>query len=158
MGVRGAAVAILFVAACAAGGPVAEEQAASELAFETVLDETFSGLEEGLREVVRDEDRWAELWGQIHRTVSPRPPLPAVDFSREMLIAAAAGTRRSSGFDIVVRGVTLREGQIEVEILETCPEPGGMAGMALTQPVEVVRLARLPQTPVFRETKAPSCE
>ena len=155
--IRGAAVAVLLAAACASGGPVAAEEGAT-VVFETVLDEAYSGLDEGLREAIRTEGRWAELWGQIHRRVSPRPPLPPVDFSREMLIAAAAGTRRSSGFDIVVHGVTLRAGRLEVEILETCPEPGARAGMALTQPVEVVRLASLTQAPVFREAKAPSCE
>jgi hypothetical protein len=151
------ATAALLVAACAAGGPLAEEEAVTELAFETVLHERSSGLDEGLRETIRDERSWGELWARIHRRAIPAPPLAPVDFSRHMLVVVAAGTRRSSGFEIAVRKVTLEEGRIAVEVVETCPPPGSITAMALTQPVEVVRLEKLPQTPVFRESRGPSC-
>ena len=105
------------------------------IVFETILDEIYSGMDERLREVVRDQGAWVELWGQIHRGVSPRPPLPGVDFSRHMLIAAATGARKSGGFRIAARSVVVREDEFEVEVLETCPAAGAMVSMALTHPV-----------------------
>ena len=39
-----------------------------------------------------------------------RPARPPVDFSRDMLVAVATGTRPSGGFDIQVQGVTRRGG------------------------------------------------
>jgi hypothetical protein len=151
------AATFLFVAACGAGRSVDAQAAGSSIPYETILDETYSGLDEALSAVVHDQESWGELWDRIHRGVSPRPPLPPVDFSRHMLIAVATGTRRSGGFGVAVRGVAVHENKLVVEVLETCPARGAMASMALTQPVAVVRLDRLPQTPVFRLVKSPSC-
>ena len=74
-----------------------------------------------------------------------------------MLIAVATGTRRSGGFGIAVRSVAVHENRLEVEVLETCPASGAMVSLTLTQPVEVVRLEKLPHTPLFRHIKSPSC-
>jgi hypothetical protein len=152
------AATLLFAAGCGAGRAVDAPAAGAPIPYETVLDETHSGLDEALSEVVRDEGSWAALWDRIHRGVSPRPPQPPVDFSRHMLIAVATGTRRSGGFGVAVREVTVREDSLWVEVLETCPAPGAMVTMALTQPVAVVRLEKLPQTPVFRHVKSSSCD
>ena len=151
------AAAFLFVAACGAERSVDGQEARSPTAFERVLYETYSGVDEALSEVVHDEGTWVELWDQSHRRVSPKPPPPPVDFSHDMLIAVATGTRRSGGFGIAVRSVAVHEHRLEVEVLETCPASGAMVSLALTQPVEVVRLEKLPHTPLFRHIKSPSC-
>ena len=152
------AVAAAFLAiACAAGSPSGGGQAGTSLAFEPIVDESASGLNEPLREVVRDEARWARLWEQVYAGVTPRPPRPPVDFSRQMLIAVAAGTRPTGGFDVAVRAVTARGNALEVEVFESCPPPGAMVSTALTQPVTVVRLDALALAPAFRETKETSC-
>jgi hypothetical protein len=127
------------------------------VAFERLLHEASSGLREARREIVRDEAGWARLWAEIHDGVTPLPPRPAVDFTRHMLIAVALGTRRSGGFDVAVQAVAVREGRLEVRVLESCPPPGARTSMALTQPVEVVRVEALGQTPSFRDTRAASC-
>jgi hypothetical protein len=143
-----------LAAACAAGGSTDGGQG---LAFETILDEAYSGLSEPLREVVRDEEAWARLWERVYAGVTPRPPRPAVDFSRHMLIAVATGTRPTGGFDVAVRAVAVRDAVLEVEVVSTCPGTGARVSMALTQPVEVVRLDKVAQTATFRETRAASC-
>lgn len=149
--------AAALAAACAAGGPVSSPEGEGEIAFEPILQQNASGLGEPLREVIRDEARWAELWSRIHEPVSPAPPPPPVDFSRQMLIVAAAGTRATGGYGIAVRSITLRDGSVEVGVVETCPPRGAMVIMVLTQPVEVVRLDRRTETVVFRDAKASSC-
>jgi hypothetical protein len=152
------AATFLFVAACGAGRSVDGRAAGSPIAHETILDEAHSGLDEALSEVVHDRGSWVELWDRIHRGVDPRPPLPSVDFSRHMLIVVATGTRRSGGFRIAVRSVAVHENSLEVKVLETCPASGAMVSLALTQPVEVVRLEKLRQTPLFRHIKSSSCD
>jgi hypothetical protein len=127
------------------------------LSFEPILQVSASGLGEPVREVVRDQARWAEVWRRIHEPVSPPPPPPPVDFSRHMLILAAAGTRASGGYAIAVRSIALRDGALEVGVVETCPAPGAMVIMVLTQPVAVVRLDRRTESVVFRDEKGPSC-
>jgi hypothetical protein len=142
--------------ACATGGS-SGGAAPAEIPFETVLDEASSGLHEARREAVRDEEAWARLWADTHESVTPQPPLPPVDFSRDMLIAVATGTRPTGGFDIKIRGVALRGERLEVVVHETCPAPGAAVTLALTQPVEIVRLELLPQAPTFQETRSGSC-
>jgi hypothetical protein len=132
-------------------------EAGEELSFETVLDQASSGLGERMREVIRDEDAWARLWESIQGGVTPRPPLPTVDFSRHMLIAVATGARSTGGFGIAVKSVATRGDRLEVRVVETCPPPGAMVIMALTQPVAVVRLEKLALFPTFQEEKGSSC-
>jgi hypothetical protein len=145
-----------LLAACTYGGW--SDPPDAECPFETVLATAYSGLTEQRREVVREDASWARLWAEIHAGVDPVPPRPAVDFARDMLIAVAAGTRPSGGFSIKVRRVTTRGGgALEVAVLETCPHPGARVSMALTQPVEVVRVLRLAQPATFRDERAASC-
>ena len=60
-----------------------------------------------------------------NRPVLPRPPVPAVEFSRHMIVVVGLGTRRSTGFTVGIRSVTVRRGRLEVDFHETCPD-GGM--------------------------------
>ena len=144
-----------LLTACAAAGP--GDAGDTEHPFEILLAEANSGLAERRREVVRDEAGWARLWADIHEGVTPAPPLPRVDFGLHMLIAVASGTRPSGGFAINVRSVATRGGNLEVAVHETCPAPGAMVTMGLTQPVEVVRVPRLTQPATFQEARAGSC-
>jgi hypothetical protein len=152
----GALAIVLLAAACGAEPP--QEPDAAPLAFEILLDAPHSGLDEPVREVVRDAARWQTLWAEIHRRVSPVPPAPTVEFAREMVIVVGLGTRRSSGFEVQIQSVVMHEDRLEVAVRETCPDPGGMVGMALTHPVQAVRLDRLAQEAGFHEVKASSCE
>ena len=154
---RLAGVVTLFLVAVACGAASAPDEADVTLAFETLLEGAHSGLDEPLREVVRDGARWAALWGEIHSRVRPAPRLPTVDFSRHMVLVVGLGTRRSAGFQVEVRSVTLQGGRLLVAVHETCPD-GGAVGMALTQPVHAVRVDRLAQDAAFRETRAASCD
>jgi hypothetical protein len=152
------AATLLFAVGCGTGRSVDAPAAGASIPYETILEGTHSGLDEALGEVVRDQGSWAALWERIHHGVEPRPPLLSVDFSRHMLVAVATGTRSSGGFGVAVRGVSVHEDRLVVEVLETCPAPGAIVTLALTQPVAVVRLERLPQTPVFRHAKSSLCE
>lgn len=127
------------------------------LPFETLLTEARSGLSEPRREVIRSDEAWQELWERVFTGVSPTPTPPAVDFSREMLVVVALGERRSGGFGIAVQRVSPRGNGLEIEVLESCPAPGAMVSMGLTQPLEVIRLERQPQAPDFVEVRSPAC-
>jgi protease stability complex PrcB-like protein len=147
--------ACAFAAACAGAGPSAGSDA--QPIIQTVISETHSGLAEARRAVIRDAASWARLWSEIHAGRIPAPALPAVDFEREMLIAVASGTRPTGGFSIQVTGVTTRGDRLEIAVLERCPDADAIVTMALTQPVAVVRVAKLTQTPTFQDTRTGAC-
>jgi hypothetical protein len=149
------ALAAGLAAARAAAGP--SDGAGGSPTLQPVLTESHSGLADARREVVRDAASWTKLWGEIYGDRSPAPPPPGVDFAREMLVVAALGSRPSGGFSVAVTAVAALGSGLEVTVLESCPPKDAMVTMALTRPVQVVRVARAAGTPVFHETRGPSC-
>jgi hypothetical protein len=94
---------------------------------------THTGISEARRLVIRDANAWAEFWSELG--VGDRP---AVDFSRDLVIAVAAGQRPTGGHEIAVSKVSQTDGELRVEVVETTPGPNCMTTSALTQPVDVV--------------------
>ena len=111
----------------------------------------FSGLDESQRAVVRDEAAWRGAWAAIWRRHSPEPPLPQVDFDREMLVIAALGTRPTTGYGILVDSAFAEGDGLLVRIRTVTPGPRCGTGQALTQPVDVARLTRTQGVVRFRD-------
>ena len=147
-----AVMGTVAVAACSDDGTHPRQGA--EIAFEIVVDEAACGLEDSLRLAVRDEATWARLWDEIYRPVEPTPHRLEVDFTKDMLIAVAMGTRRSGGFDITVERIAVEDGQLMVTVRSSRPPPDAVVGMALTQPLQIVRVERTDQEVVFLDAEA----
>jgi hypothetical protein len=95
-----------------------------------------SGITTPTREMIRDDSAYARFWGSLRAGQRP-----AVDFSRDVVIAVAAGQRMTGGHSIAVERVTRTGDGLAVEVVETVPGPGCMTTQALTQPVDVVVVA-----------------
>jgi hypothetical protein len=61
-----------------------------------------------------------------------------VDFTRDVVVAVAAGQRSTGGYEIAVDRVTQNNGELSVEVVERTPGPNCMTSASLTQPVDVV--------------------
>ena len=96
---------------------------------------TRTGIGESRRLVIRDANTWAAFWSELG--VGDRP---AVDFTRDVVVAVAAGQQPTGGYEIAVNNVTQQAGELTVEVLETTPGPNCMTSAVLTQPVDVVVL------------------
>jgi PrcB C-terminal len=96
---------------------------------------TRTGIGESRRLIIRDANAWAAFWSELG--VGQRP---AVDFTKDMVVAVAAGQRPSGGYEIQVHRVTQQGGELTVEVQETAPGPNCMTSASLTQPVDVVVL------------------
>lgn len=96
---------------------------------------TNTGISESRRLVIRDANTWGRFWSELG--VGERP---AIDFSRNLVVAVAAGQRSSGGYEIAVRRVSQANGDLTIEVEETTPGPNCMTTSALTQPVDVVAL------------------
>jgi len=92
--------------------------------------------------VVRDSQAWSALWAQIVANHSPTPPVPSIDFSREMLIVAAMGTRNTGGYSIKVESVSGSSTELVATVTATSPGRSCMTTQALTAPVDIVRVPR----------------
>lgn len=94
---------------------------------------TRTGVGEARRLIIRDANAWAAFWSELG--VGERP---AVDFTRDMVVAVAAGQRPTGGYEIAVDRVRQVNGELTVEVVETTPGPNCMTAASLTQPVDVV--------------------
>lgn len=94
---------------------------------------THTGIGESRRLVIRDANGWDQFWSEL--AVGDRPD---VDFSRDVVVAVAAGQRSTGGYEIAVDRVTQVDGQLQVEVVERTPGPNCMTTTSLTQPVDVV--------------------
>jgi hypothetical protein len=106
----------------------------------------YSGYAEPARLVIRSQDEWASAWATIHEGVSGTPaslpPLPPVDFSADMVVVAATGTRGSAAYDIVITNAALDAGTLRVGVVETKAGAGCGYAAVLTRPVAAATVAR----------------
>ena len=135
----------------------------------------FSGA---LRAVVKDTVMWARLWSGMHHgifqarargetQVPYEPPLPYVDFAREMLILVGTGERPSTGYSVQIDSVRLgrsSDGPGELRVYLTEWRPGRMCavGWTVTSPMALARLRRLDRMDIavrfVERTRYMSCQ
>ncbi|MDQ3223958.1 MAG: protease complex subunit PrcB family protein, partial [Gemmatimonadota bacterium] len=72
---------------------------------------TRTGIGEARRLVIKDANSWAQFWSELG--VGERP---AVDFTRDVVVAAAAGQRPTGGHEIAIDRVTRTDGELTVEV------------------------------------------
>jgi hypothetical protein len=75
-----------------------------------------------------------------NRFYPPASPVPAVDFTHEMVVLAGLGRQASSGWNIRIDTVVMRRDTIRVIIHSVAPQC--MAGMMITYPWDAVRVPR----------------
>ena len=159
-GARFAVVAIAGVIGCApakvtssAGRSLAPTRAA-EPGFVSLLKGPDSQLLGAVGEVIRDSSRWHAVWGLIPRS-NPLPPVPYVDFGREMLVMAA-GPTGGPGDSVVIERV--KETSTQLHVLVVAYQECSPA-QQVTQPYHVVRVRRSAPKPVFESqfVRGPNC-
>jgi len=74
---------------------------------------------------------------------------PPVDFPHERAVFLLLGARRTGGYSIDVRSVSIDGGTLVVEAPVTSPRAGGITSQALTAPWAVIAV----KGPVFRDVR-----
>jgi hypothetical protein len=109
-----------------------------ELTIRRIGQWSRTGVIEARRLVIRDASTWAEFWAELG--LGDRP---GVDFSKDMVIAVAAGQRPSGGHEIAVKQITQANGELTIKVVEARPGPNCIATTSLTQPVDIVVIPRV---------------
>ena len=112
---------------------------------------TYSGLNDSVHTVIRDSAEWSAVWRGITRPFYPPPPLPQVDFDRDMLVVAALGARPTGGYDVVIEGARQDASTIEIALRTSSPAPGCPVSAAMTQPVDLATIPASSRAVRFRE-------
>ena len=96
----------------------------------------ISGIDRPTQVVVRTAADWAALW-QRHESGKA---LPDVDFSREMVLAVAAGSRPTGGWEVDILGVERAADAVVVRYTIRGPQRGQIAASIVTSPFQFVRV------------------
>jgi hypothetical protein len=113
----------------------------------------LSGVTEAKQEVIKNEAAWKKFWAQHAAPINPVPKTPAVDFSKEMVIATTLGTKRTGGYSIEITSAEPKDDKLKVTVKKTSPPPGAMTIMALTAPFHFVAVPRSDLKPEFVDAK-----
>jgi hypothetical protein len=138
------AVALVAVLAHAGAG-----QGPMALTMRTIDKGVESGIESARQSTARTPAEWAALW-RAHATDRP---LPAVDFSREMVIGVFMGSRPTAGYAVEIVGAELRSGTLAVAYRETTPPSGAMTAQVLVAPYHLVAVPRHPGAVTFEKAQ-----
>jgi hypothetical protein len=113
-----------------------------------------------LRLVVRDRDTWVQVWNRISSGPNS-PPLPEIDFTREMLVVAAMGWKPSTGYRIIIDTAYVYERyprlKVVVRSIDNTKCPGLGQFTVQTAPIDIVRLPRTERPVIFREKEVSDC-
>jgi hypothetical protein len=105
--------------------------------------------------VIRDRDEWSDVWKALNEPVMPTlptPRLPAIDFSREMVVIVAMGLRPTLGYNIVVDRAHEVDDQLEIVVISTSPGHNCLLAQAVIYPIDIAVLPRTELSVVFKET------
>lgn len=111
--------------------------------------------EKPLRLVIKNRDEFNDFWKRLASPGRWLPPLPEVDFSKEMIVVVGMGLRPSPGFIIMIDGACEVDGQVELFVSKVEDGPCGVVPAVITSPADVVRIPRSDLPVVFRETQVP---
>lgn len=121
--------------------------------------EQSAGGEGGVR-VLRTREAWEASWAnEIHQPPTA-PPSPAVDFTRDEVVAVFLGQVSSGGHEVEILGAArTATGAHHLRVRRTRPAAGCMTTAVMGAPVDVVRLPRSTGEPVVTwETQEAPCQ
>ncbi|HKI55663.1 MAG TPA: protease complex subunit PrcB family protein [Trueperaceae bacterium] len=92
------------------------------------------GFDKPQYDLVTSQDQLTNLWYQAYGTQLQVPSVPQLDFSRETVVAIFEGKKPTGGYGLEVRGVTIQNGELYIDLVETSPSAGAITTQAITSP------------------------
>jgi hypothetical protein len=126
------AIVILFAASLAGG-------ALAPVSFSTISHSEQSEVEEARQVVVRTPEEWKALWKEH----APGQPMPAVDFTKSMVIGVFLGSRFTAGYRVTITGIESESASVTVTYRDERPGAGDILAQVITYPHHLVRVERL---------------
>lgn len=144
---------LLPLHACSQSEPLALSIRSDAPTIQPVHSTLYSNLREPRRMLIRDAESWAAVWAEMISVGDSRTP-PFVDFTKEDVIVAALGERRSSGYSINITGVLADPSAAHVIVTSTVPGSSCDQAEIVTAPLDAVRITKLDAGVTFDERNA----
>ena len=123
--------------------------AVEKITMRTLTKGAFSGVTEAKQEVMKTQAAWDKFLAAHHANTKSAPQLPAVDFSKDMVIATTMGRKSSGGYSIEITGVETNANRLRISVKRTSPAPGAIVITALTAPFHFVAVPKSELKPEF---------
>ena len=118
---------------------------AGQVSFTSVAKGDLSGQQTAKQVTVRTPAEWNALW----KDHSPTEKMPAIDFTKNMVVGIFLGSKPSDGYDVEIVGVRTQEKDLVVEYVQKQPGRGTLAAQILTEPYHLVAVPQHPGTVRF---------
>ena len=109
----------------------------------------MSAIEEPRQVAVRSAAEWGALWKEN----GANAPLPAVDFSREMVVGVFLGSRPTAGYGVEIVRAVGNAGSFIVEYVETRPSRDAVTAQILTSPYHLAAIPKHDGVVTFRKVE-----
>ena len=149
---RGCLAAVLVLSGCSSPSSPSTPLSLTRFRPEPTSFLAISGYDQPLTLAIHDRDTWVRTWNDINSRISPVPALPEVDFTKEMVLVAAIGSRPSSGFEVVFTGAAEAGEVVTIDVESRSPGPTCIMLPVVTAPVDLARIPRRNGAIVFRST------
>ena len=107
------------------------------------------------RLIIKNRDEFSKFWNRFTSQDGFLPPLPEVDFSKEMIVVVGMGLRPSPGFVIMIDGACEVDAKVELFISRVDDGPCFPTLGVTTAPADIVRIPRSDLPIVFHEVQVP---
>jgi VWFA-related protein len=118
--------------------PTAPSAPVAPVPFTPLNSDAMSGIDRGEQIVARTQGEWEAIW----RRHAAGRPVPAVDFSRDMVVGVFLGSRPSGGFGVQITRIERVGDALVVTWAEQTPAPGQTAAQVMTAPSNLVTVPR----------------
>jgi PrcB C-terminal len=125
--------AVIMLAVSLAGSALAP------VPLTTISQSEQSGVEEARQVVVRTPEEWKALWKEH----APGQPMPAVDFTKSMVIGVFLGSRNTAGYRVTITGIERDGAIVVVTYRDERPGARDILAQVITFPHHLVRVERI---------------
>ena len=107
----------------------------------------MSAIDQPRQVTVRSAAEWGALWKEN----GANAPLPAVDFSREMVVGVFVGTRSTAGYGVEIVRAIGNSSTLIVEYVESAPSRDTITAQILTAPYHLAAIPKRDGTVTFKK-------
>lgn len=134
-------IAVLYFAGCQPIGQQAEQ--GTQLPVTSIASyQIVPAFTSPTTFAVRDQSSWEGLWNQVTQAMYPAPAIPQIDFTKNIVVFAAAGTKSTSGYSIEITNAAETSAGVSVDVTVTSPGSTCAVSQLVTFPVAIAAIPR----------------
>ena len=131
--------------------PALLQEKGESVPYSTIDKGTTSGFQSPLQMFIVSEKDWIDLWEKRQGSGAPQRTHPAVDFSRDVVVVAALGSKLTGGYSLEISKIVQTKDNVEVTVRIGAPAPGSTPRGGPTSPFVFVRMKKPDKPVTFKE-------